>query len=122
MKMKVFLLSSAILSIAIASGFAAIYSGNSDIPLQKGVNEKGQSYGCGSDFGETPDLVAAVGIDGTLGYIYKTDMEPEFKTTEEALQWQEKRKDRKTIPLYSSDGETVIGEFEMYPAAILTEK
>ena len=124
MKMKVFLILSVILIIVIASSSVMIHLENSDIHSLEGINEKGQTYGIGSDLNGTPDLVLAIGIDGTLGYVYKTDIDPpKFKTIEEALKWQEERKDIKTIPLYSSDGETVIGEFEMYdPATALMTK
>jgi len=111
-KMKRVFLLFVVSCIIIASGFV-IYSGDLDVDLISGINEQGQTYGTeGSD---KPDLIAAEGIDGTLGYVLRSDAEPpEFKTPEEALEWQEKNKDRKAIPLYDSDGITVIGEFEMW--------
>jgi len=52
-------------------------------------NEKGQTYGSAGDAisSETePDLISAVGIDGTMGYVLKKDLEGEMpKTPEEAL-------------------------------------
>ncbi len=83
-----------------------------DFHLLKGVNENGQTYGLESE--GSPDLIAAQGIDGTYGYILSTDLYgPEFITPDEAVEWQEKHKGKRVIPLYENDGITVIGEFEL---------
>lgn len=83
---------------------------DSDFHLSKGVNENGQTYGIESE--DSPDLVAAQGIDGTYGYILSNDLYgPEFSTPEEAVEWQKKHKGKRVIPLYANDGKTVIGEF-----------
>jgi hypothetical protein len=98
------------------------------------VNESGYTYGTikppmpGDDMSvseeNTPDLIACVGIDGTVGYCYKTDLDGEQPNNpEEAIEYMkrlEKRYEemRRTgevyvsiIPLYAEDGVTVIGEF-----------
>ena len=75
-----------------------------------GVNAKGQTYGSelyADISGIQPDLVAAIGIDGTIGYVYDRDLNPEVNTPEEALAMET----IKEIPLYDHDGETVIGTF-----------
>ena len=59
---------------------------------------------------EIPDLVKAKGKDGTIGYIRMSDISPEVHTIEEALESNEKAKEKKIIPLYNWQGE-IIGEF-----------
>ena len=75
------------------------------------VNENGETYGSelyAEACGELPDLIAATGTDGTMGYVRNSDLNPEPKTIEEAIELNKITE----IPLYSSDGETVIGVFE----------
>jgi len=62
-----------------------------------GVNAKGETYGVPNENG-TPDLQAAYASNCEVGYIYFTDF---FIGGEEPH----------SIPVYKSDGETVIGEF-----------
>lgn len=64
-----------------------------------GVNANGQTYGVPNNNG-VPDLEAVLASNCELGYVYFTDM-MSTKAGEES--W--------TIPVYESDGETVIGEF-----------
>lgn len=78
------------------------------------INEQGQTYGRGtypSGVKIEPDLVGAVGTNSTQGYVKSTDLEPAFASPEEAITFQEANKDGRSIPLYESDGKTVIGEF-----------
>jgi hypothetical protein len=89
------------------------------------TNEYGQTYGSDSDAptpNKGPDLVAAYGDCGTLGYVYATDIDdPAPKTPEEALVRQEEIMARlargedvsRQVPLYTVDGRTVIGTFTM---------
>lgn len=79
-------------------------------------NENGQTYGSAADAisNETmPDLIRAAGVDGTVGYVRKEDLEEEQpKTPEEAIALQQKRPPGgRDIPLYDADGKTVIGVF-----------
>lgn len=82
-------------------------------------NEAGQTYGSeklATSFEKEPDLIAAVGTDGTKGYVKATDLYGELpKTPEEAASKQEQRTSEasRRIPLYEKDGVTVIGEFEI---------
>lgn len=80
-------------------------------------NEAGEAYGSLSDaksLNDAPDLISAVGVDGTSGYIKFTDMfEESPKTPEEAIKQQKQKiaAGDKFIPLYDKDGKTVIGKF-----------
>jgi hypothetical protein len=78
------------------------------------TNEFGETYGSAlgvSPYEKEPDLIGAVGIDGTIGYIRLTELNGEEpKTPEEALAQQAKENGRE-INLYKSDGKTIIGKF-----------
>ncbi len=69
---------------------------NGDERIYFPVNESGETYGRG-DLPVVPDLVLAIGDDGTEGYIRDSDL---FGTSIE-------------VPLYDSDGRTVIGTFTL---------
>lgn len=83
------------------------------------VNQNGQTYGSLMDVntpGQEPDLVKAVGVDGTLGYVKFVDMQGKLpKNPEEAIAIQNSRlkEGPKTIPLYDVDGKTIIGKFKI---------
>lgn len=64
-----------------------------------GVNAKGETYGIPNENG-TPDLQAALASNCEVGYIYLSDM---LSSRGGVESW--------TIPVYESDGETVVGEF-----------
>lgn len=81
-------------------------------------NENGQTYGSAADASspETePDLIRAYGVDGTVGYVLRKDLDGELpKKPEEALAMQKNRPPGgRDIPLYDADGETVIGVFHI---------
>lgn len=99
-----------------------------DAPSPYSINENGQTYGGiyldSTDPPEKPDLIAAIGLDGTKGYVYPADLRGDQPSTpEEALQYMEDLEQAyakakatgeqysRYIPLYASDGITVIGEF-----------
>lgn len=68
--------------------------------IEYSTNENGETYGYGcyeEELGELPDLIKAVGVGQTIGYVKATDL-----STGEA-----------TIPLYANDGQTILGEFEL---------
>lgn len=102
------------------------------------VNNNNQTYGTirppqtNDDFvvsgKNTPDLIAAVGIDGTEGYVCRIDLDGEQPNNpEEAIEYMEQLNERivemkltgekyiRIIPLYAEDGETIIGEFGISP-------
>jgi hypothetical protein len=70
-----------------------------------GVNADGLTYGVANSHG-TPDLVAAVASNGRVGYVYSRDMFPPTPTSLQVGGLSEPR----TIPVYTSDGHTVIGQ------------
>lgn len=93
------------------------------------VNDSGQTYGSAmmaNSLDERPDLMAAVGNNGVEGYIYTSALQEDLpKTPDEALEqqalyetlsanWDGKEAIVvRTIPLYDSDGQTVIGEYDI---------
>lgn len=93
------------------------------------VNAAGQTYGSAAHAmspDEYPDLIAAVGVGGVRGYVYKEDLEGETpRSPEEALAIQKQNDLRMAaaapgtrvvmdeIPLYAADGKTVIGKFQI---------
>ena len=87
------------------------------------VNQNGETYGPLGDIntpGKEPDLVLAKGEDGTEGYLKLKDMWGEQPNNpEEAVAYmkrleEEKARGHKFIPLYASDGKTVIGKFKVW--------
>jgi len=58
------------------------------------MNANGQTYGVPNERG-IPDLEAVYASNCEIGYVYRTDP----------------RSEGHSIPVYESDGETVIGEF-----------
>ena len=63
------------------------------------VNSLGMTYGTLLDE-KTPDLIAAVGVDGTTGYVLHHDFDPTFYTTEAQMRYNERLKENNLIPLY----------------------
>ncbi|CAM3542556.1 hypothetical protein PALU110988_28135 [Paenibacillus lupini] len=81
-------------------------------------NKDGQTYGSATDTNspETePELISAIGIDGTNGYVLKKDIDGELpKSPQEAIALQKSRpQGGRDIPLYDYDGETIIGLFHV---------
>lgn len=59
------------------------------------------------------DLVEAIGVDGTLGYIKTSDINEDLpKTPEEAIQSMKIKKADRYINLYDSEG-NIIGKFKL---------
>lgn len=88
------------------------------------VNEHGQTYGVQGTSPVPPDLIKAQGLNASRalidGYILSTDeAEPMPTSPAQALQQQEDRQrdfpNGRAIPLYESDGTTVIGMFTIGP-------
>lgn len=79
------------------------------------INEYGETYGSAiyaEILGKEPDLIAAIGIDGTYGYVRSSDLTPPAPRTPEEAVAQNNVGD-KLIPLYDKDGRTVIGQFRI---------
>lgn len=94
------------------------------------TNEDGQTYGTYIDKNNCkslePDLMLVEGINGKetiTGYVKKVDLydeENQPNNPEEAVKYMKKLKELKkdplykhTIPVYTHDGKTIIGEFEI---------
>lgn len=85
------------------------------------VNDRGQTYGVDSErIEDEPDLIRAEATNGRVGYVMATDLAPpDFKSPEEAMAWSEEQENRSTpesVPVYASDGKTLVGEFTISPA------
>jgi hypothetical protein len=81
------------------------------------VNEKGETYGSAENVesNAAPDLIQAIGVDGTHGYIRAEDLETEPpKSPKEALSKQQSisLNSVRTIPLYDINGKQ-IGTFNI---------
>jgi hypothetical protein len=71
-----------------------------------GVNADGLTYGVEHERG-TPDLIAAVASNGRLGYVYSRDLVLPVPTN---LQTGGPTGPGRVIPVYTSDGHTVVGQ------------
>ncbi len=81
------------------------------------INANGETYGSDA-YGAHPDLISAVTTDNRHGYIRRSELEaamgPEPTSPTEAIEMQEARQPGSTyIPVYASDGITVLGVFEI---------
>jgi hypothetical protein len=88
-------------------------------------NESGQTYGSSlkaTTPANEPDLIKAIGEDGTIGYVRNSDLiGKQPKTPEEAIKMNAEACD-KEINLYTSDGKSVIGKFKITKAIIEEKK
>ena len=74
------------------------------------INSLGETYGSALSaytIGEEPELIAAIGVDGTEGYVKACDLSPEYFSPEEMVN---NSMVTREIPLYDSEGNT-IGSF-----------
>jgi len=86
-------------------------------PTRNGIeiqrNENGEIYGSElflSEVGIQPDLILAEGNGGQVGYIRAIDLDAKDVTTpEQAIEYE--KNGLYSIPLYESDGKTIIGTF-----------
>lgn len=111
--MKKFLLSIIIFNVLVIVSSSSSLASNHESTLYN-INKNGQTYGADiydNTSGEEPDLIAAYGTDGKLGYIKAVDLESNVKTPEEAIKQQRKKKGPKIIPVYDKDGKTIISQF-----------
>lgn len=80
------------------------------VPTRLGVNARGQTFGVsGSAPQGEPDLVAVQATNGKAGYAYAADLEGSQPTS--PADAGSNAGHGRTIPVYESDGSTVIGEF-----------
>ncbi|MBD5087478.1 MAG: hypothetical protein HDT30_01510 [Clostridiales bacterium] len=65
-----------------------------------------------NQMGIEPELILAEGNDGIIGYVRAEDLETDnVQTLDEAIAYMDNRTLSYRIPLYASDGKTVIGAF-----------
>lgn len=81
------------------------------------VNANGETYGS-EGYGATPDLILAIATTGREGYVRRTELDaaggPEPTSPAQAIEIQKARPPGSIfIPVYESDGITVIGQFEI---------
>lgn len=108
-------------SLDLLSGSAETRNGEKTPAVKYLTNESGLTYGSSmyaTSLEEEPDLIAAYGIDGTQGYVFKKDLNGEMpQTPKEAVEItiQNNKTEARIIPLYEKDGKTIIGEFHIEP-------
>lgn len=87
------------------------------------VNANGQTYGSGAlatSFQNEPDLIQVMTTNGKTGYAKRTDLEPAAAVNPAQAVAQAKAQGgavRAPVPVYASDGTTVIGHFAFAAAA-----
>ncbi len=96
-----------------------VHEKNEDARQYYSVNENGYTFGTNiyglSDV--EPDLMAVENEEGIRGYCYKEDLSGNPPASiEEAFASMEKWKNGKSILIYESDGETVLGIFKISKA------
>lgn len=86
-----------------------IYTENIYSTNENGFTYGGDVYGVQMDL--EPDLIEAYSTDGTLGYVYASDLDHNSSLPQQAVEYQKNKFFDKTIPVYDKDGKKVIGEF-----------
>jgi hypothetical protein len=82
-----------------------------------GINASGETYGVINQQG-TPDLVAVIADQGTTGYVEESELNcaggGDVASPAEAQAWDNVSQNRNvSIPVYKSDGVTVVGTFSV---------
>lgn len=107
--MKTRIISSLIVALLVLSICVPVSADTQSTSVRR--NAFGETYGKLLDPQNIPDLIAAVATNGKSGYIKRSDFEEDVaENPEEAVQMMKNSSSRK-IPVYESDGVTVIGEF-----------
>lgn len=81
-------------------------------------NAAGQTYGVQGNSSVAPDLIRVQATNGETGYVYSKQLAaldgPAPTSPKEALDWQKAHVgETVSIPVYLSDGKTVVGQFDM---------
>lgn len=85
------------------------------------INEAGKTFGSSLSSittGNDPDLILAENQDGLVGYVKSEDLNKEFRTPQEAVDWTLDHTEPYYIPLYDETGNNVIGEFLINPSSV----
>lgn len=84
------------------------------------MNVRGETYGpeiYAENPDQAPDLILAVATNGREGYVRKVDLRgPQPRTLADVAAIDESAGRGRDIPVYESDGTTVIGTFHILPA------
>lgn len=94
--------------------FYSVLSSQSSFQYQ--VNETGQTFGQGPYLeGPTqePELIKARGVNGEIGYLRITDLNSSITSPSEVRLNHDEVKKNTMIPLYKSDGITIIDQFSL---------
>ncbi|MGG4107672.1 peptidase M56 BlaR1 [Paenibacillus lautus] len=110
-----------VIIVCVIGGVLGYQSTNNQSPANSPnypENENGQTYGSSADAAspETePELISAIGVDGTAGYVLKKDLDGEQpKSPQDAIAIQNSRSPGgRAISLYDVEGATVIGVFHV---------
>lgn len=110
---------------AVDSEPPTVFTRDDQPPVQRPdhqTNARGQTYGVATDVLEDdPDLIKAEATNGRVGYVLSADLlGPAFSSPQEASGYSAAVAARGgvTIPVYESDGATVVGEFVMSPGLV----
>ncbi len=108
-----------ITGVGIGSVVSAAAAGHSHFVAEATfpTNANGQTYGSALGAATPPDLVLASATNGEIGYVYFAQLNSasggNIASPQQALAWDEQTHQAATIPVYESDGTTVIGEFSI---------
>jgi len=100
-------------SVAITALTETQYLSEHSAPAYE-TNDRGLTFGSVEDArtpDEEPDLILVVATNGERGYALKTDLEGPTPSSPEDAVRQTMNQTSRTIPVYESDGTTLIGEF-----------
>lgn len=111
-----------VLAAAVGIGCGLLVSSAAADPIRSELyptNESGMTFGSAllaTTPAEEPDLILVIATNGREGYAKKSDLAVAegtgFSSPEEALAWQEANVDASfKVPVYESDGQTLIGVF-----------
>ena len=82
------------------------------------INAAGETFGSSAyaeSLEDEPDLVLAEGVGGMVGYVKSSDLNSGAAKSPEEAAKSTIDKNTRFIPLYESDGKTVIGRFKIAP-------
>lgn len=85
-------------------------------------NSHGQTYGSdahATSLASEPDLILAQGTNGRVGYLRKSEIFGKMpKTPQQAVAMNAQAQISRKVPLYASNGTTIIGTFIVGPAKV----
>lgn len=126
---------SAIMGIALVGGIVTATVGLQSLHLVRAApsyntapaplyakNSHGQTYGSdahATSLASEPDLILTQGTNGKIGYLRKSELFGTMpKTPQQAVAMNAQAQVAKKVPLYASNGTTIIGTFIIGPAKV----